>query len=136
MKITNANLFQIRKGLNLLNGVKNFELGMLRAKVAHIIDPEIEAIEEGLKNDKFEEIRQSLSGKTQEEMQQIEKENKDVIDERRKQIIAYEKHLKQPYAKNNLPTIPTSLIPEDVDTEVCELLFPILKEVKRTKKEK
>lgn len=129
MKLTNADLFKIRKGLDLLNGVKSFELGMLRAKIAHIINPEIEAIEGGLKNEKFEAIRMTLSGKTPEQAQQIQNENKTLFDERRKQIIDYEAHLKKDYEKNNLPTIPTNLIPQDADTEICELLYPILIEV-------
>lgn len=126
--ITYGELFRIREGLNALNGIKSFALGLQRAKIAQIIDPEIKAIQEGLQNEEFEQLKKEMQGKTEEEQKKAEKEPKvkEIIETRKKQVADYNKHLQSPYEKNNIPRIKANLLPEDIDTKVVELLYPIL----------
>lgn len=92
-KMKKNDLFRIRRGLDLLNGIKNYELGMRRAKVAQIIDPEIDAMKEGVKNEEFERFRQGLVGKTPEELAKAERDNANLLEGRRKQLSDYEADL-------------------------------------------
>lgn len=129
MKITYGQLFDLRKGLNLLNGVKNFELGIQRGRLAQIINPEIELMEESLKNQEWYDINERLKGlKTDKEKDDLRTspEYIKLQGEYKAQILGYNEYIKKPYEKNNLPKISAALIPSDADSEIGELLFPIL----------
>lgn len=129
MKITYGQLFDIRKGLNLLNGVKNFELGIQRGRLAQIINPEIELMEESLRNQEWYDINEKLKAlKTDKEKDELKAspEYTKLQAEYKAQILGYNDYIKKPYEKNNLPRISASLIPADADSEIGELLFPVL----------
>jgi hypothetical protein len=124
-----AHLFAIRKGLTALNGIKDFNLGVQRAKVANIINPEIEAMEKALENQAFYELNQEINALPTEEAKAQAREEegyKKLKAEYQKQCDDYNAYLRKPYEKNNIPKIDASLFPKDTDTEIIENLFPII----------
>ena len=134
--IKNKELFNIREGLNLLNGIKSLDLGMLRLYIAKEIGPEIEVITESIKNDEFSKLEQSSReiefqyaddvARRTAELSAINRKGIAIIRDRNRQIKEYEKILNTEI-EICIEKIPYSMLPKkEIFSEVPELLQSVI----------
>ena len=157
--VKRENLFSFRFGLTLLNGVPGVRLGAFRAKLSRAIEAEIKDMESFKETEEWQRIDKMLdsinlkyatkkhgdaliknrryiytpedSKKRDEEVDKMMESESKAFDERRRLLEEYKNMLGEE-AEFNLPTIALSDIPDSVNSEVIEILWPVIIEDETT----
>lgn len=153
--IKRAELFGIRQGLMLLSGVKGVYLGRCRAKLSREIEQEIQDMEafkqtpewkridkmltdinlkhcekDGNGNPKLDKgmFRFNVAGNIDREkdVQQLKDKEKAAFTERARLLEEYSKMLEEDMTTERFTHINLSYFPEDIDTDITNLLWPVI----------
>ena len=126
--MTYRNLIAIRQGLNKLNGLPGLELGILRAKIGSEIDPIIEKAQEWMFSPEFQAAQEEFAEmeQTPENLAAYKEKHKALFDKRRKQAEEYNQLLDREAPKLNLPKIPKSILPKNIDNSAVEDLYLLI----------
>lgn len=152
----NSELYEIRLGLSLMDGLAGVKLGVCRAKNSRIAERLIEDMEAFKKSDawkKTDEILGEINRKhakkdekgnlvfvnrmpvfedaaaRDKDIDEAKEKHKAIFKERDKMAKEYSGYLEQE-CNENFEKIPLSLLPSSIKTEVVTLLWPIIDEKK------
>ena len=152
----NRELYEVRIGLSLMDGLAGVKLGVCRAKASRTIERLIEDMEAFKKSEAWaetdkilDEINRKHAKKDdkgnyvisnnmyvfeddlsrEKDIQEAKDKNKFLFKEREKMATEYKNYLVQKCLEK-VDKIPLSLLPPSVKTEVVTLLWPIIDEKK------
>ena len=152
----NKELYGVRLGISLMNGMAGVQLGVFRAKISRVVERIISDMESFKKSEAWIRTDDILSEINKKHAKRDDKGNyvtsnnmyvfenasardKDISDskevnrtlfnERDKMVSEYKTYLEQE-CKEEIEKIPISLLPDSTKTEVISLLWPIIDEEK------
>ena len=152
----NIELYGIREGLSMMDGLAGVKLGVCRAKTSRVVDRLIDDMESFKKSEswkKTDEILGEINRKhakkddkgnfiifnnlyvfedaqsRENDINEVKEKNKAIFKEREKMANEYKEYINQE-CKEKIEKIPLSLLPSSIKTEVVTLLWPIIDEKK------
>ena len=152
----NSELYEVRLGLSLMDGISGVKLGAYRAKASRVVEKLINDMETFKKSDAWKEtdkiigeINKKFAKKDdkgnflisnnmyvfediaarEKEIEEAKEKSKAIFKEREKMADEFKAYLEQE-CKEEIEKIPISLLPDNIKTEVINFLWPIIDEEK------